>query len=103
MRQRSSVEAPQVRMLPHKIDYAALVPQAPQNDQPNLRILVGINESELAPTFLEFGEQPHMMIFGDSECGKTALLRTMCREIVRTTTRSRRSCSSWTIAVPCSV
>ncbi|MBB4853097.1 S-DNA-T family DNA segregation ATPase FtsK/SpoIIIE [Mycobacteroides chelonae] len=86
MRQRSSAEAPQVRMLPHKIDYAALVPQAPQNDQPNLRILVGINETELAPTYLEFGEQPHMMIFGDSECGKTGLLRTMCREIVRTTT-----------------
>ncbi|MGH3966984.1 MAG: type VII secretion protein EccC, partial [Mycobacterium sp.] len=29
---------------------------------------------------------PHMLISGDAGCGKTAAVRTLCREIVRTTT-----------------
>ena len=35
---------------------------------------------------IDFERHPHLLILGDNECGKTAALRTLCREIVRTKT-----------------
>src|SRR5690606_16219986 len=32
--------------------------------------------------FLNFNEQPHFLIFGDTECGKTTLLRGICQGIM---------------------
>ena len=37
----------------------------------------------------DFDQQSHLLILGDNECGKTATLRTLCREIVRTNTATR--------------
>ena len=50
------------------------------------RILLGLRERELRPAAVDFGRCSHLLILGDNECGKTATLRTLCREIVRTTT-----------------
>uniref|UniRef100_UPI0024558876 AAA family ATPase n=1 Tax=Nocardia cyriacigeorgica TaxID=135487 RepID=UPI0024558876 len=44
----------------------------------NTSIQIGISESELAPVFLYFNEHPLFLIFGDSDCGKTTLLRGIC-------------------------
>jgi S-DNA-T family DNA segregation ATPase FtsK/SpoIIIE len=49
-----------------------------------MRIVVGISESELRPVALDFAAESHLIILGEGECGKTATLRTVCREIVRT-------------------
>jgi S-DNA-T family DNA segregation ATPase FtsK/SpoIIIE len=33
---------------------------------------------------MDFAVSPHLLILGDTECGKTATLRILCREIMRT-------------------
>jgi ESX secretion system protein EccC len=45
------------------------------------RIPIGIDEDALAPVFLEFSTDPHLVIFGDGQCGKTNLLRLICRGV----------------------
>lgn len=75
--------APRVRMLPHSLDRAQVVAAA--QDAGLLgpsRVAVGINEAELAPVVLDFGEQPHLVTFGDTECGKTGLLRNIAQGVM---------------------
>jgi S-DNA-T family DNA segregation ATPase FtsK/SpoIIIE len=48
--------------------------------------LLGVDERGLEPVAIDFGRQPHLLILGDNECGKTSVLRTLCAEIVRTST-----------------
>jgi S-DNA-T family DNA segregation ATPase FtsK/SpoIIIE len=45
-------------------------------------IPIGINETALAPVLLDFANEPHLMILGDAECGKTNLLRLIARTLV---------------------
>jgi S-DNA-T family DNA segregation ATPase FtsK/SpoIIIE len=40
----------------------------------------------MRPVVLDFAEQPHLVVLGEAECGKTSALRLLCREIVRTNT-----------------
>jgi len=47
-------------------------------------ILIGLGERELQPVVLDFAEQPHFVVLGEAECGKTSVLRMLCREIART-------------------
>ncbi|MFF0542605.1 type VII secretion protein EccCa [Nocardia thailandica] len=73
--------APQVRMLPEQLPREQLLylagNWASNQDRQGkvLRIPIGINESELAPVYLDFNESPHFLIIGDTESGKTTLLR----------------------------
>jgi len=76
-----SWRTPQVRLLPAAIDHASVLVEASSDG-----ILLGIGESDLAPLAVDFDRQPHLLIVGDRECGKTATLRTLCFEIVRSTT-----------------
>ncbi|NLE79274.1 MAG: type VII secretion protein EccCa [Rhodococcus sp.] len=83
--------APAVRMLPERIDRDELLahadwPASVDRTQTNLRIPIGLDEAELAPTYLNFAEQPHFMVFGDSECGKTTLLQNICEGIMQSNT-----------------
>ena len=48
------------------------------------QIVIGLGERELQPVVLDFAEQPHLVVLGEGECGKTSALRLLCREIVRT-------------------
>ncbi|HVQ93667.1 MAG TPA: type VII secretion protein EccCa [Mycobacteriales bacterium] len=63
--------APQVELLPDNLPYAAL--PAPANGRAGIPI--GVDEDALAPVYLDFSTDPHFVIFGDSQCGKTNLLR----------------------------
>src|SRR6202012_1570742 len=54
-----------------------------------LRPLIGLEESELCPVTIDFAQHLHLLILGDNESGKTATLRTICRELVRTTTAAQ--------------
>lgn len=80
--------APKVRMLPDRLDRTDLLhsingwPGAVDGSRKNAQIPIGINEAELAPVLLNFDESPHFIVFGDSECGKTTLLRTICHGIM---------------------
>lgn len=82
--------APPVRMLPERIDRPDLLaalpagwpPPADASPAARLSVPIGIDESELAPVSVDFTDHPHLLIFGDSECGKTNLLRGLCRGLV---------------------
>jgi DNA segregation ATPase FtsK/SpoIIIE, S-DNA-T family len=69
-------QAPPVRMLPQRIDRDVVVDAARQTSGlGKAKVAIGISETELAPVVLDFDAQPHLVTFGDAECGKTGLLR----------------------------
>ena len=76
-------QGPKLRLLPNLVGLDALVAQAGTDDK---RILLGINEKELAPVGLDPDLQPHLLIYGDGQSGKSATLRAYLREVVRTRT-----------------
>ncbi|MGA8117900.1 MAG: type VII secretion protein EccCb, partial [Actinocatenispora sp.] len=72
--------APPVRLLPRQLPASALIGRA---DTSGHRIPVGIAESDLGPVYLDFDTDPHFIVFGDSESGKTGLLRSIGQGIMR--------------------
>ncbi|MDF0531755.1 type VII secretion protein EccCa [Tsukamurella sp. 8F] len=72
-------EAPEVRMLPAAVP---LVRIPVRRDAAPSDVVIGIGESELAPAVLRFGAQPFFLVFGDAECGKTEVLRTICASLM---------------------
>jgi S-DNA-T family DNA segregation ATPase FtsK/SpoIIIE len=80
-------QAPRVRMLPHNVDRAAVVRVARAARMlGRSRVAIGINEAELVPVVLDFDAQPHLVTFGDAECGKTALLRNIATGLMENAT-----------------
>lgn len=73
----SGPPAPQVRMLPTELPVAEL--PAPEGD---FRVPLGLEEDELATVWHDFSESPHMIAVGDTESGKTNLLRLAARAIM---------------------
>jgi type VII secretion protein EccCb len=69
--------APPVRLLPSDLapDAVGALYRGPD------RVVIGQRESDLAPVVLDFGENPLLMVFGDSRSGKTTLLRHVIRTI----------------------
>ncbi|ORV81691.1 secretion protein EccC [Mycobacterium interjectum] len=76
--------APPIPLLPPRIDRDVVVQRA--GAQLATRIMLGVEERRLEPVPLDFAQHPHLLILGDNGCGKTATMRTLCREIVRTKT-----------------
>lgn len=77
MRHPDGAVAPPIRLMPTLVDRAELAAH------PTGLPVLGIDERELDGVPVDFGRQPHLLILGDSECGKTSVLRTLCRELVR--------------------
>ncbi|HET6213656.1 MAG TPA: type VII secretion protein EccCb, partial [Micromonosporaceae bacterium] len=69
--------AQRVRLLPEELPYDAL--PAPRGGQ----LPIGIAETDLQPVFLDFDAEPHLLLFGDIECGKSSFLRGLARTITR--------------------
>jgi DNA segregation ATPase FtsK/SpoIIIE, S-DNA-T family len=79
--------AAQVRMLPHSLDRDDVVERARgANLLGPARVAIGINEAELAPVVVDFHEQPHLVAFGDTESGKTGLLRNIAQGLMENAT-----------------
>ncbi|MBW8806191.1 MAG: type VII secretion protein EccCa, partial [Catenulisporales bacterium] len=77
--------APRVRMLPAKVEYADMltrVPQQRRREQPAAGALVGIEEIGLTPVTVDFGAEPHFVVFGEAESGKSNFLRLVATELV---------------------
>ncbi len=86
-RRHGGSTAPPIALLPERVDHRSVVERAP--DGRGADILIGLEESELRPLAIDFAQQLHLLILGDGECGKTAALRTICREVLRTTTAAQ--------------
>jgi S-DNA-T family DNA segregation ATPase FtsK/SpoIIIE len=80
--------APVVRMLPARLDRAGVVADTESGGSALswTRVVLGRGESELQPVLIDFATQPHLMIFGDVECGKTMVLRNIITGIVERST-----------------
>ncbi|MFG2048489.1 type VII secretion protein EccCa [Micromonospora sp. NPDC048935] len=70
--------APRVRLLPPVLPYADLDLAATSG----LRLPIGIAEADLRPVVLDFATEPHFVVFGDSECGKSSFLRALATSII---------------------
>jgi DNA segregation ATPase FtsK/SpoIIIE, S-DNA-T family len=70
--------APKVRLLPPVVPYAQLDVAATAG----LRLPIGIAEADLQQVAIDFAAEPHFLLFGDAECGKSAFLRALATTIV---------------------
>ncbi|HEY5833937.1 type VII secretion protein EccCa [Streptomyces sp.] len=68
--------APPVRMLPTTLAAAEL--PDPEGD---FRVPIGVEEERLATVWHDFAEHPHLIVVGDTESGKTNLLRLVARAV----------------------
>ncbi|MFD0821276.1 type VII secretion protein EccCa [Micromonospora zhanjiangensis] len=71
----SGPPAPAVRLLPNELPYE-LLPAAQGS-----RLPIGIAEADLQPVHLDFDAEPHLLLFGDIEAGKSSFLRSMAKTI----------------------
>ncbi|MET8942591.1 type VII secretion protein EccCa [Streptomyces sp. NPDC004542] len=70
--------APPVRTLPHRLPVSELPePELAEG----LRIPLGLDEETLAPVWHDFSRTPHLIGIGDTESGKTNLLRLVAAAI----------------------
>ncbi|MEV5777245.1 type VII secretion protein EccCa [Streptomyces antimycoticus] len=70
--------APEVRVLPRVLPSDRL-PKGFEN--PHLGLPIGIDEDRMEPVFIDFDSDPFFVVFGESESGKTSLLRLLAQQI----------------------
>ncbi|WP_436982727.1 type VII secretion protein EccCa [Streptomyces sp. enrichment culture] len=68
--------APQVRMLPTKLPVRELPPAGG-----DFRVPIGLEQERLSVVWHDFSESPHLVVVGDTESGKTNLLRLVAKAI----------------------
>ncbi|MFE7135268.1 type VII secretion protein EccCa [Streptomyces sp. NPDC057638] len=68
--------APPVRLLPRMLPADAL----PRGDE-GPGIAIGIDETSLEPVYIDFETDPFLLVFGESESGKTGLLRLIAQRL----------------------
>jgi S-DNA-T family DNA segregation ATPase FtsK/SpoIIIE len=74
---------PKLRLLPERIalDEVRGLAGVADDDQ---RLLLGLNEKDLGAVALDVDAEPHLLLFGDGQSGKSAVLRAYAHEIMRT-------------------
>lgn len=77
---------PKLRLLPDMVTLDKIREDAQRRQLPRKKLLIGINERELAPVGIDASSEPHMLVFGDGQSGKSALLRNYLQEVMRTRT-----------------
>lgn len=74
--------APRVELLPATVHHDSITAPPRRGGC----VLVGLGERELGAVTLDLAEHPHLLILGDGESGKSALLRTLCTDLMRSHT-----------------
>jgi DNA segregation ATPase FtsK/SpoIIIE, S-DNA-T family len=70
--------APPIRLLPRELDPAHLPPPSAREGVP-----IAVEERALDPVWVRLdGPDPHMLVFGDSQSGKSSLLRCLGRGLI---------------------
>jgi DNA segregation ATPase FtsK/SpoIIIE, S-DNA-T family len=77
---------PKLRLLPERVGLDQVREDAARRGQVGRELILGINEKELAPVTLDTDAEQHLLIFGDGQSGKSALLRNYLQEVMRTRT-----------------
>ncbi|MFF5295422.1 type VII secretion protein EccC [Paractinoplanes globisporus] len=72
-------QAPRVRMLPASVPYAEM----DLDRGTGLRLPIGISEADLRQVEIDFASDPHFLLFGDAECGKSSFLRALATSVIR--------------------
>lgn len=70
---------PKLRLLPARIALDGIGDPGTRGRE----VVIGIDETALAPVSLDLDADPHLLVLGDRASGRTALLRAFCREVVR--------------------
>jgi S-DNA-T family DNA segregation ATPase FtsK/SpoIIIE len=79
--------APAVRLLPHSLDRKVVVERAGRaGSLGKSQIAIGIDEVELEPVVLDFDAQPHLVVIGDTGCGKSGLLHNIAQGLMENAT-----------------
>ncbi len=80
-------KAPPVRMLPSVLPYTSILVSTESSGKlplgNGLELPLGIAEADLRPVTIEFGSEPHLLVYGDADCGKSSLLRSLAESITR--------------------
>jgi S-DNA-T family DNA segregation ATPase FtsK/SpoIIIE len=71
--------APRVRLLPPSLPYSEM----DLDRTTGLRLPIGISEADLQPVEIDFATDPHFLLFGDAECGKSSFLRALASSVMR--------------------
>ncbi len=74
----SGPRAAKIRMLPTMLSYDALPPADRDKGVP-----IGIAERDLRPVFLDFRNDPHLLLFADVQCGKSSFLRVLASGLMQ--------------------
>jgi len=74
--------APKLQQLPTRIGLDQLLAMNPSES----RIILGLEERHLSVLTLDPSVENHLLVFGDAQTGKTTVLRSLVREIARTST-----------------
>jgi S-DNA-T family DNA segregation ATPase FtsK/SpoIIIE len=74
--------APRVRLLPEALPLTELrrIAAAVPGEHPGIPI--GLSGEDLSPVGVDFAQEPHFLIYGDTESGKSNLLRTLAAGVV---------------------
>ncbi|MFS8478020.1 MAG: type VII secretion protein EccCa [Micromonosporaceae bacterium] len=72
----SGPPAPPVRLLPPEVAYASVADAGR-----GLALPLGLAEADLRPVTVDFAGEPHFLLFGDAECGKSSFLRALAATI----------------------
>ncbi|WP_433388589.1 type VII secretion protein EccCa [Micromonospora sp. KLBMP9576] len=73
--------APRVRLLPERLPVAELPAATAPSPSAEIRVPLGLDDARLEPLWHDFDASPHLLIFGDTETGKTNLLLHIARAI----------------------
>ncbi|MCQ4212929.1 MULTISPECIES: type VII secretion protein EccCa [Streptomyces] len=72
--------APEVRLLPREFAARQL---PPGNTFPDRGIAFALDEDNLEPVFVDFDQDPFFLIFGESESGKSNMLKLIIRQLTQ--------------------
>ncbi|MGW3089947.1 type VII secretion protein EccCa [Streptomyces sp. NPDC001108] len=74
----TAAPAPAVRLLPRELPAGSL---PAGHARPERGVAFGIDENSLEPVFLDFDRDPFFLVFGESESGKSNLLRLLIKQL----------------------
>ncbi|MEV6636910.1 type VII secretion protein EccCa [Actinoplanes sp. NPDC051470] len=73
--------APKVKLLPDRLAATELPAATAPSKEAEIRIPLGLDDVRLEPLWHDFDLNPHLLIFGDTETGKTNLLRHIAQSV----------------------